>query len=107
MAQRRLLWPLEARAPYQRLIQLQYLGALDRIRLMVDARLVEILPLVRRIEDVALHEEVLDGVRMRGLHRAFHRTVADVRMSRHRAARVIAMRLEPDCRKRLLSAEID
>src|SRR5713226_6017127 len=81
----------QACRPYQRLFQLVYLLALDGVELML---------LVGGVEDVALHQEVLERPGRRMNDRPFGGTVNDPRVRRRLSERVVAMGNELDLRQR-------
>src|SRR5437868_6722670 len=63
MPQRMGLGTANPGSPDQRLVELQQVGALDGIRLMMDAGAVELMFVIGGVEDVALDQKMLERSR--------------------------------------------
>src|SRR5438105_3641244 len=99
--QRVVLRAADAGGPDQSLIKLENISALNRIRLMMDARAMKLVSAVARVQNVSLDEEMIDGARtgMRG--NAFHRHVSDPAVCRPGAVGIVTLRIKADRRKRI------
>ncbi len=105
MAQGTAVRPPDSGGPDQGFLEIQDVGAPHRIGLMMHSRSVEMMRVIRGVEDVALDQEMLDGAGTGVRDDPFHRAVAHAQVRRFGGPGIVALREEIDFRHRLLRIE--